>query len=199
MSADKAIFRSNPGRIAREINAVCGQKGRSDGCNAYENGFLCGTKKAAPRSVPWDGCNITAVPPKLHTAFCRMPLDAPITWGRPGGDYSCFPASAQKRQHTAPPYRVFSSPPALWMAKTTHTLFPCIYKKNIAFFVRFVNLFLSGTKFSQLPFSVRAAFSAPHGKARATGGKASPLPFLSDSPAPGAAGQRPGRPALSPV
>ena len=67
-------------------------------------------KKAAPRSVPWDGCNITAVPPKLHTAFCRMPLDAPITWGRPGGDYSCFPASAQKRQHAAPPYRVFSSP-----------------------------------------------------------------------------------------
>jgi hypothetical protein len=31
LSADKAIFRSNPGRIAREINAVCGQKGRSDG------------------------------------------------------------------------------------------------------------------------------------------------------------------------
>ena len=29
--ADKAILRSNPGRIAREINAVCGQKGRSDG------------------------------------------------------------------------------------------------------------------------------------------------------------------------
>ena len=55
----------------------------------------------------------------------------------------------------------FQQPPALWMAKTTHTLFPCIYKKNIAFFVRFVNLFLSGTKFSQLPFSVRAALRPP--------------------------------------
>ena len=31
--------------------------------------------------------------------------------------------------------------------KTAHTLFPCIYKKNIAFFVRFVNLFLLWIKF----------------------------------------------------
>ena len=120
-----------------------------------------GTKKAAPRSVPWDGCNITAVPPKLHTAFCRMPLDAPITWGRPGGDYSCFPASAQKRQHTAPPYRVFSSPRLSGWRKR-HTLFFLAFnKKNIAFFVRFVNLFFIGTKFSQLPFSVRAALRPP--------------------------------------
>ena len=120
-----------------------------------------GTKKAAPRSVPWDGCNITAVPPKLHTAFCRMPLDAPITWGRPGGDYSWFPRLCSKATARRTAIPGFQQPPALWMAKTTHTLFPCIYKKNIAFFVRFVNLFLSGTKFSQLPFSVRAALRPP--------------------------------------
>ncbi len=118
-------------------------------------------KKAAPRSVPWDGCNITAVPPKLHTAFCRMPLDAPITWGRPGGDYSWFPRLCSKATARRTAIPGFQQPPALWMAKTTHTLFPCIYKKNIAFFVRFVNLFLSGTKFSQLPFSVRAALRPP--------------------------------------
>ena len=98
------------GGLQGKSTQYAGKKAVQTVCNAYENGFLCGTKKAAPRSVPWDGCNITAVPPKLHTAFCRMPLDAPITWGRPGGDYSCFPASAQKRQHAAPPYRVFSSP-----------------------------------------------------------------------------------------
>ncbi len=146
-------------------------------------------KKAAPRSVPWDGCNITAVPPKLHTAFCRMPLDAPITWGRPGGDYSCFPASAQKRQHAAPPYRVFSSPRLSGWQKTAHTLFPCIYKKNIAFFVRFVNLFLSRNKIFTAPFSVRAAFSVLHGKARATDEKVPPLPSRCGVPAPGAAGR----------
>ena len=98
------------GGLQGKSTQYAGKKTVQTVCNAYENGFLCGTKKAAPRSVPWDGCNITAVPPKLHTAFCRMPLDAPITWGRPGGDYSCFPASAQKRQHAALPYRVFSSP-----------------------------------------------------------------------------------------
>ena len=37
----------------------------------------------------------------------------------------------------------FQQPPALWMAKTARTLLQRIYKKNIAFFVRFVNWFFA--------------------------------------------------------
>ena len=39
MSADKAIFRSNPWWIARGSNAVCEQKDRSGGVQRLENGF----------------------------------------------------------------------------------------------------------------------------------------------------------------
>ena len=147
-------------------------------------------KKAAPRSVPWDGCNITAVPPKLHTAFCRMPLDAPITWGRPGGDYSCFPASAQKRQHATTRIPGFQ-PPAL-DGKTAHTLFPCIYKKEYSVFLCVLSISFAWIKFFTAVHRFLCPppeFSGPGGKVRATGGTAPPLPFRCGIPAPGAAGR----------
>ena len=69
-------------------------------------------EKSRPTERSMGRLNITAVPPKLHTALCRVPLDAPITWGRPGGDYSLSPpllkSDSTPHRHTG-----FSAAPRL--------------------------------------------------------------------------------------
>ena len=106
-----------------------------------------GRKK--PSHGTFHGTAVMCITPRYHPNCTKLfpapvPLDAPITWDRTGGDYSCSPPllksdSAPLRTHRLSPA------PALWNSRPRCALFFLAFiPKNIAVFVRFVNMFFTG-------------------------------------------------------
>ena len=120
-----------------------------------------------PSHGTFHGTAVMCITPRYHPNCTKLfpapvPLDAPITWDRPGGDYSCSPPLLKSDRAPLRTHRL-SPAPALWNSRPRCALFFLAFiPKNIAVFVRFVNMF----------FAEQPSPSSPCGLVRSPRGRA---------------------------
>ena len=130
-----------------------------------------GRKK--PSHGTFHGTAVMCITPRYHPNCTKLfpapvPLDAPITWDRSGGDYSCSPPLLKSDSAPLRTHRLSPAPGSLEQPPAMRTLFPRIYTKEYSGFCAFCQYVFYGMPSPSSPYGLD---SSPRGRAFGRSGR----------------------------